>query len=199
MNSKRDTFVFYRSFYEAINDLNDKDQLAIYKAVSELALNFNEVELDGLPKTIFKLIKPQIEANNRRYLNGVKGAKHGAKGGRPKTPNKTPKKPQKNPKQTPNDNVNVNVNVNDNVYRGFRGLSITREQCNKLLERGYSKSQIEEVLDAIENTKGAEKKYVSLYLTAKNWLERRHPEVTATKQVKMDLIAQKKKDADTFK
>ena len=103
----RDSFIFYRSFYEAINHLPEDQQLQIYKAISSYSLDFKEVNLKGISNAIFTLIKPQLEANKKRYLNGIKGAKHGVKGGKPKTPNK----PQTNPKLTPNVNVNVNPNV----------------------------------------------------------------------------------------
>ena len=102
----RDSFIFYRSFYEAINHLPEDQQLQIYKAIASYSLDFKEVNLKGISNAIFTLIKPQLEANKKRYLNGIKGAEHGVKGGKPKTPNK----PQTNPKLTPNVNVNVNVN-----------------------------------------------------------------------------------------
>ncbi len=109
---KRDSFIFYRSFFEAIDGLeNATQQNQIYKAIIQYSLDFTEPELEGICKTIWILIKPQLDANIKRYRNGLKGAKHGAKGGRPKTP----KKPQNNPKETPNLTPNVNVNVNENV------------------------------------------------------------------------------------
>lgn len=111
----RDSFIFYRSFYEAINDLPEKNQLQVYKAICELSLNFNEIELKGLSQTIFKLIKPQLEANNKRFINGQKGKEFGSLGGRPKKLQENPKGDiERNPKETPNNNVNVNDNVNDN-------------------------------------------------------------------------------------
>jgi len=122
LTQTRDSFIFYRSFYETISDLDDKQQLQIYKAIAELSLNDNLIVLEGISKTIFRLIEPQLKANKKRYLNGLKGAEHGSKGGRPKTENNpkiTPKKPQDNPKitpnLTPNKNDNANANVNDNL------------------------------------------------------------------------------------
>ena len=100
----RDSFIFYRSFYETISDLDDKQQLQIYKAIAELSLNDNLIALEGISKTIFRLIEPQLKANKKRYLNGLKGGEHGSKGGRPKTednPKITPNLTPKNPKITP--------------------------------------------------------------------------------------------------
>jgi len=72
------------------------------------------------------------------------------------------------------DNVNVNVNDNKDIYMSFKHLKITKAECIKLNEN-YTKEQIDTVLDAIQNYKG-NNKYVSLYLTAKNWLKKEHGE-----------------------
>lgn len=42
------------------------------KALMEYGLNGEEPETSGIEKTIFLLVKPQIDANNKRYLNGTK-------------------------------------------------------------------------------------------------------------------------------
>ena len=106
----RDSFIFYKSFYDSIKELDPQDQVQIYNAIFEYQFNCKEVELKGVCKSIFTLIIPQLEANNKRYENGKKG-------GRPKT--KT--KPNNNLTETKtkpnvNDNDNVNVNDNENVY-----------------------------------------------------------------------------------
>lgn len=144
MENQRESFVFYRSFYEAINILPEAQQVQIYKAVMEYSLNQNLIELDTISEAMFKLIKPQLDANNKRFENGKKG-------GRPKK-SETKQEPKQNqsetveivdatksieelveevkPNQTkesetepkPNNNLdstsskpNVNVNVNENV------------------------------------------------------------------------------------
>jgi len=114
--NNRNSFIFYRSFFEAIGDLDDADQLQIYRAICEFSLNTKLIDLIGYPKTIFRLIEPQLIANKARFKNGCLGAKHGVKGGRPKS-KKTPRKPLVNPKKTPSvtPNNNVNVNLNDNL------------------------------------------------------------------------------------
>ncbi|MBQ1293888.1 MAG: hypothetical protein IIY21_07595 [Clostridiales bacterium] len=86
----RDGFVFYRSFFESFSDLSKKDKLVLFDALCNYALNDIEPELVGVPAAIFKLLKPQVDANNRRYENGLKGGR--------------PKKNQEETKQEPNNN-----------------------------------------------------------------------------------------------
>jgi hypothetical protein len=56
------------------------------------------------------------------------------------------------------------------IYRRFKHLSISVEEFNKLCI-DYTKQQIDDILDQIENY-SQNKKFSSLYLTAKNWLKR---------------------------
>ena len=121
---ERDSMVIYKSFYLAIKDLDNDTRVKIYDAIYEYGLFMNEPDhLDGITKLAWTLIKPQLDANLKKYKNGQKGAKHGAKGGRPKKPhtdnNKNPlgvidKNPIPLKQKTPNVNVNVNDNVNEN-------------------------------------------------------------------------------------
>ena len=112
---EKESFIFYRSFWEALDGLSDNDKLAILEAIIEKGLNDEDKELKGIQKNLFALIKPQLEANNKKYIDGLKG-------GRPKkTTGFEKEKPLViNQKTTgfetkkPNDNDNVNVNVNDN-------------------------------------------------------------------------------------
>jgi len=105
----RDSFIFYKSFYDSIKELDPKDQVQIYNAIFKYQFEEEEIELNGVCKSIFILIIPQLEANNKRYENGKKG---GAPKGNQNAKKTTKKQPKNNQKQP---NVNVNVNVNDNV------------------------------------------------------------------------------------
>jgi hypothetical protein len=120
---ERDSFIFYRSFAEAIDDLSDEEQLKVYRAIKEYALNEKEIKLTGTAKGYFRLMKPLIAANTRRYKNGCNG-------GRKPNSNQeetkleptdnqyiTKEEPNSNQEETklePNNNVNGNENVNDN-------------------------------------------------------------------------------------
>ena len=76
----RDSVVFYRSFYEAVKELDEADQIKVYNALFAYALDGEDPELSGVPAAIFKLMRPSVDSNNQKFENG-------SKGGRPKKPN----------------------------------------------------------------------------------------------------------------
>lgn len=106
----RESTVVYRSFYEATKDLPKKNQGEIWAAICELAFNFKEPELKGISKIIFTLIRPQIEANIRKYENGKKAKKKQADSKPQASDEQTENKPAANA----NDNVTENENKNEN-------------------------------------------------------------------------------------
>ena len=107
---ERESFVFYRSFYEASKFLTNEDKGKLFDMICQYWLYWNEIETDGPAMWMFLLIKPQLDANNERYMNWCKGWRP------PKTWNNS-QKPNHNQtitKHKPNDNDNDNDNVNDN-------------------------------------------------------------------------------------
>ena len=58
----KDSFVFYRSFYDAAKNIPKDSQLELYSALFEYAFNGEEPEFsDGIAKAMFVLIKPNID------------------------------------------------------------------------------------------------------------------------------------------
>lgn len=149
---ERNSFVFYRSFYEAIVELPREVQGEVLTAVIEYGLNGVTTEpLKPIARGMLALIKPMVDANNQRFRNGCKGAASGKLGGRPKhvadpqnepkeTPQETPKKPQRNPKKTPNVDVNVNADVNVNEKKDDPPFipPVISEVVAYFDEKGYS-------------------------------------------------------------
>ncbi len=71
--SQRESFVFYRSFKEAIDNAPKSIKLTLYDAIIDYALYREEPNLDGIAKIAWVLIKPQLDANWIRYEKGCKG------------------------------------------------------------------------------------------------------------------------------
>lgn len=97
----RDSFIFYRSIYEAIRDLPRDVQGEIYTAIMEYGLYGKETEqLKPIARSIFTLVKPLLHNDITRFENGKRG-------GRPKNLNKTETEPNNNRTETeqkPNQN-----------------------------------------------------------------------------------------------
>jgi hypothetical protein len=141
---KRDSFIFYRSFEEALRELQPSEEIELRRAIADYSLDFMEPKLTGLPKVLWGLIFPNLKANNQRFLNGIKGGKHGDKGGRP-TSKKPLKNPKKTPKVTPNKDIDKDidkdkdVNVDDDIRVVF-------DFEKKLIEYGFEKKLISDWL-----------------------------------------------------
>lgn len=103
----RESIVFYRSFYEAIKELPAEEFRNAVMAIMEYGLNDSEIDTSGVAKAILIMAKPQIDKNNKRYENGLRG------GTKPKQNQNGTKAEPKRTNPEPNDNDNVNDNVND--------------------------------------------------------------------------------------
>ena len=78
----RDSFVFFRSFFEAIKRMPPEVQTEVYPAIVEYALDGKEPKgLSDIAQGVFILVKPNIDASIARKENGKK---FGKLGGRPK-------------------------------------------------------------------------------------------------------------------
>ena len=73
---ERESFIFYRSFYEAIKCMPPDVQAEIYPAICEYALfGRTPKNLSEVAKGMFTLIKPNIDVNTARFENGKKGGR----------------------------------------------------------------------------------------------------------------------------
>ena len=77
---ERESFIFYRSFYTAIAELPKDIRLEVLTAIIEYALDGKLPEnLKPFAKGMFTLIKPNIDSNTARYINGTKGGRKSKK------------------------------------------------------------------------------------------------------------------------
>ena len=79
--NQRESMVFYVSFYDAIKDLPPEEFKECACAIMEYGFDGIVPECGGLIKSLFTLIKPQIDKNIKRYQATVE---NGRKGGAPK-------------------------------------------------------------------------------------------------------------------
>ena len=114
---KKESIVFYRSFYDAISKFPDKDQLILFRAVLSYGLDliepdFSEAEVRPFVEAVWDGICPQLRANYQKWLNGGGGGcPPGTK--KPSMIGNQNARKQKQDKTETKPNVNVKDNVNE--------------------------------------------------------------------------------------
>lgn len=71
----KEGMIFYSSFHKAIKELPPDEYKECMEAILCYGLDGEEPELQGIARVIYTLIKPQIDANNKRAANGSKGGR----------------------------------------------------------------------------------------------------------------------------
>ena len=63
----REGFIFYRTFYEALASMKNRARLHLYDVIMRYALYGEEpTDLNGEQMRTFILIRPQLDANERK-------------------------------------------------------------------------------------------------------------------------------------
>ena len=174
----RDSFVFYRSYYEAIELLPKSQRADAYRAIFEYMFNGNDItdELKDTAKAIFLMAKPTLEASNKKYEAGKKGAE-AKKTSKTKANDKQPDKQNgsnltskqqatlqandKQPDKQNGSNVNVNDNVNDNV-------NVNEEEYNISASSNFFERYYKEILKLTKKLPEFKAEYDGILLKLKN-------------------------------
>lgn len=133
----RDSIVFYRSFWEAIKQLPEKERLESLTAILEYGLDEIEPKSAGVASAMFLMAKPQIDANNRRYQNGTKG-------GRPTT------KTKEEQEELKKDNL---VHDGSNLELTKDNLDITKTNLELTSDKPNEKDNVKEKDNVNDNNK----------------------------------------------
>jgi hypothetical protein len=99
VEAARNSFSFFVSYIEAVEELPEKEQLATLKAIIKYALYDKEPEnFKGIKQAVFLLVKPTLDKSKKKSANGKQG------GSKPKANGKqNESKQESNVKQTPSD------------------------------------------------------------------------------------------------
>lgn len=181
----RDGFIFYASFYEAIEQLTDEDRLAAYDMISRYALTGEIPEgATGAGYAIFLMAKPQIDANEQRRVNG-------SKGGRPKTeaePNENqtitetkpkhnqtitetePKEKDKEKEKEKEKSTLTSAKKEKHTHGEYKHVRLTDDEYQKLAEE-YGQQRTDDAITFLDEYI-EEKKYKSQshYLAMRRWV-----------------------------
>lgn len=181
MAENKKSFLLYTDLIHTVKKLNDQQAGKLFKHVLEYVNDLNPQTDDILLQVCFEPIRQSLKRDLQKYENiREKKSEAGKKGANKRwqkiADDSTCHKPM----------ANIAVSVSDSdIYKSFAHLSISEKEFKKL-EVDYTKQQIDETLEAIENFKN-NTKYKSLYLTAKNWLKK------LPKENEDKLLAQAKK------
>lgn len=120
MAEPRNQFTFYRSYFDAIQELSKKDQSAIILAVCAYAIY--EIEPEGLSptaSTAFKLIRPTLDSGRKKAASGKQGGS----------------KPKANGKQTAREKeVEKEVEKEIEIEVEVEGLSLAEMTADRKLK-----------------------------------------------------------------
>ncbi len=174
----KDSFIFYRSFWDALETVHEGNRLEILNAIIQFALDQKEPELRGVSQTVFILIRPQLVANHKKG----NGGKFGILGGRPKK--KKPigliiEKPIGLSENNPNVNVNDNKNGNGNKknpllskkHLFIKSIFYEKKAFAEALP-DWTKEKLKYYYEALDRWSAEGNKKIDWIATAKNWASR---------------------------
>ena len=162
MTKSRDSFIFYRSFFESTLPLDKEQKAELFDAICNYALDGKLIPINGIAKGFFTLIKPQLDANRKKWENGCK--EKSKKEVEQEESKSEAKHKQEESKSEGNVNVNVNVECKSELESKFKLKIINKEytiladglifvleaKMNKKLPAGSQKSYAEELRKLIE-------------------------------------------------
>jgi hypothetical protein len=170
MAENKKSFIAYADWKETFDALSDEKAGQLIKHIFAYVNDENPESEDMLINAVFANIKHTLKRDLRKWEKQHEQRKEAGKKSAEVRKHNATLVNARSISSTDSVSVSVSVNERKDIYRSFAHLSISEKEFKKL-EVEYTKQQIENVLDAIENFKN-NTKYKSLYLTSKNWLKK---------------------------
>lgn len=173
MATNKKSFLLYCDIIHTIEKLSDEQAGKLLKHILRYVNDQDPIAEDVLTEIAFEPIKQNLKRDLVKYEEiKEKRSEAGKTGANKRWQNIA------NDSKRINDIAKIAVNDNDiviskDIYRSFAHLSMSKDELHKLLTT-YSQQDVDDILDAIENYKD-NKKFKSLYLTAKKWLSKNEP------------------------
>ena len=170
MAENKKSFIAYADWKETFDALSDEKAGQLIKHIFAYVNDENPESEDMLINAVFANIKHTLKRDLRKWEKQHEQRKEAGKKSAEVRKHNATVVNGRSISSTDSVSVSVSVNERKDIYRSFAHLSISEKEFKKL-EVEYTKQQIENVLDSIENFKN-NTKYKSLYLTSKNWLKK---------------------------
>lgn len=111
-----DKFTFFASYYEAIEELDDKTRLKVYDMICRYALYGEIIESENpIEKSLFTVIKPVIDAGEKKRVGGRKGGLSKGKNNLSENEKGSLQNNNKVACEKSESNININKNINKNI------------------------------------------------------------------------------------
>lgn len=145
ISKERNGFTFFRSFRDAVEMTSEEEQLVLYKAIADYALDGVEPDistLGALGRLCWTALRPNLESGIIRFRNGCNG---GAPRGNQNARKTTENQPGNNQKTTYpllNENEDENVDENEEGNRRSKRTAFVvpspQEVKDYISEKGYT-------------------------------------------------------------
>lgn len=158
----RNSFTFYRSFMEGVEQIEPEVFKRLVLAMAHYALDDEDPALEGLELSLFMAWKANIDASNRRKENGLKG-------GRKKTEAaETETEPE--PNVTENNRTEPNVTETDSLYKDKREIEREIEKKKRNRKEKKIPPAVEDVREyCSERRNGIDAQQFCDFYESKGW------------------------------